>query len=112
MRKDRNDPQYHPDMPPVDTEYLLGYLWEVGPTMAAGGYPGPVTHQELHKWMALTGIDLHPWQVRFLRRLSGEYIAESQRAEKFDCPAPWKLETDPAVASRNLKHHFRNLANL
>ena len=112
MRKVRNDEKYHPEMPPVGAAYLIGYLWEVGPTMANGGYPGPVTHEEILAWQELTGIELKPWEMRFLRNLSREHLAESQRAEKRDCQAPWKIETDPAVASQNLKQHFRDLANL
>lgn len=98
-----------PDMPPIEEAgYLLGYLFEVGPTMAAGGYPGPVTHEELRAWMDLTGIELQPWEVRFLRRLSHEYLAESRKAEKRDCPAPWRagdvkpVVTDAQAALRAL----------
>jgi len=112
MRQSRKDPRYQPEMPPVDAEFLIGYLWEIGPTISDGGYPSQVTHEEIGWWQELTGIELHPWQVRFLRGLSREYLAESQRAEKLDCQAPWKQEADPAVASQNLKHHFRQLANL
>jgi hypothetical protein len=113
MRKDRDDPKYHPDMPKVEAVYLIGYLWEIGPTMAAGGYPGPVTHEEIISWQELTGIELRPWEVRFLRRLSGEYIVESQRAEKIDCPAP-APEFAPNLSNtwKSLQKSIRGLASL
>ena len=65
--------------------YLIGYLYAVGPTM--GG--GPITHGELRAWMDLNGVELQPWEVRFLRRLSNEYLIESHRATKRDCAPPW-----------------------
>jgi hypothetical protein len=82
---------FDPDMPPVDAAgYLLNYFFEVGPTMAAGGYPGPITHQELRAWMDLTGIQLRPWEARMLRRLSLEYLDQSHKSEKLHCRPPWK----------------------
>jgi hypothetical protein len=82
---------YQPDVPPLKTgEYLIGYLFEVGPTMAAGGYPGPITNTELVSWCELTGIQLAPWESRMLRRLSHEYLSETHRAEKFGAQAPWR----------------------
>lgn len=92
MRKDLEDDEYEPDMPPLDAEYLSAYLFEIGPTMSAGGYPGPITNGELDAWCNRIGIDLQPWESRFLCRLSREYVAESHRAEKADCPAPWASE--------------------
>jgi hypothetical protein len=89
----RGDEAYAPEMPPVeDAAYLLDYLWQVGPTMAAGMGAGPITHEELQAWQRNAGVELQPWEVRFLRRLSIDYIGEQHRAEKADCPAPWQGE--------------------
>lgn len=115
MRKAHNDENFQPDMPPVGAAYLLGYLWEVGPTMAAGGYPGPVTHEELLAWQELTGIELQPWEMRFLRRLSGEYMAESRRAEKRDCPEPARREptqVDLDAVARSMQRTLKEMASL
>jgi hypothetical protein len=113
MRDSRGE-DYQPDMPPVDAEYLIGYLWEVGPTMASGGYPGPVTHEEIRAWMDLTGIELQPWEVRFLRRLSGDYMGESQRAEKADCPAPVHTgaTVDLEAVAKNMQRTLKEMAKL
>jgi len=101
-----------PDMPPVEgAEYLLEYLWEVGPAMSGSMGAGPITHEELRSWTALNGIELQPWEVRFLRRLSHEYLAESQRAEKRDAKAPWKAEEQKPEVS-DTQQALRALAKL
>lgn len=104
-------------MPPVEgAEYLLGYLWEIGPTMAAGGYPGPITHEEIKAWTELTGAELEAWEVRFIRRLSGEYLSESQRAEKADCPEPLResagFAPDLSAVAKSMQQALKELAKL
>lgn len=116
MRRARNDDEYEPEMPPAgDAEYLLGHLWDVGPAMAAGGYPGPVTYEEMRAWMDLTGVELEPWEVHFLRRLSGEYLSESHRAEKRDCAEPvmrGSSSRDLAAVAKTMQESLRALAKL
>lgn len=87
-RIERKDADYSPDMPDVNAGYLVSYLWEVGPTEG----DKPLSHSEIVSWMDLTGTPLHPWEVRFLRRLSHDYLIESHKAEKPDCPSPWATE--------------------
>ena len=78
------------EMPPFDEgEYLIGYLYELGPTVAAGMGAGPVTFAEMAAWQAARGFELEPWEARMLRRLSVDYLAESHRATKPDCPPPY-----------------------
>ena len=99
LRVDRGD-DYEPEMPPLaGGEYLLAYLWETGPTLAAGMGAGPITHTELAAWCALTGTTLNGWETRTLRRLSIEYLNQAHKAEKRDCPAPWKAADVPRVVS-------------
>jgi hypothetical protein len=93
MRKLRGDDEWHPPMPEVDgASYLLGYLFEMGPAMAGAGGPVVISHQEIESWQRLHRIRLAPWEVKFLRRLSGEYIGQQRDAEKQSCPAPWTDE--------------------
>jgi hypothetical protein len=90
-RKAREDDTYQPDMPPLECgAYLIAYLFEVGPVMSGGMGPVPLTHGELRCWQDNIGLQLQPWEARFLRRLSREYAAEMHRAEKADAPAPWE----------------------
>jgi hypothetical protein len=70
-----------PRMPPIDAEYLIGYLWEAGPTMPGAAGAVPLTQSELRAWQENTGVDLQPWEVRILRRLSCDLVAEMRRAE-------------------------------
>lgn len=77
--------------------YLIGYLWEMGPVLAGGFGHAPLTQGEIRAWQANVGITLQPWEARFMRRLSYEYIAETHRAESPDCKAPWSREVTPDV---------------
>ena len=73
------------EMPPCDGGYLVGYLFEVGPTMGES----PVTHTEIESWQRNTGIELNSWEARTVRSLSIAYMNESHKATKRDCPAPY-----------------------
>ena len=78
-----------PELPPLNEYPLLRLLFDVGPALSGGMGPVPLTHGELRAMQDNTGIPLTPGEVDILRRLSAEWIAESHRAEKADCPAPW-----------------------
>lgn len=103
-----------PELPPVHVaRHVLGYLYEIGPAMAGGAGPAPVTQQEIAAWQANTGIRLTAWEVKAIRRLSCEYVAEKAKAEKRDCPEPAK-ERGPqdakAAAAKRLRDEMRALA--
>ncbi len=98
-------------MPPVEVTYLLEIFFDIGPTMAAGMGAGPITHEEIRAWQSNTGVELQPWQVRTLRRMSFDYLSEAYRAEKADCPAPWeRVEVDYAAVSNNMMNAIRAMA--
>jgi hypothetical protein len=102
MRDDKGDQKFEPDMPVVfGAEHLLAYLWDVGPVMVSGGETVAVLHSELQAWQSNTGIELRPWEINFLRRLSSEYLSESFNARKEDCPAPWN-EDEMTQEQRNI----------
>ncbi len=113
MRRDHGDEDWHPEMPPIEVGgYLIGYLFEVGPTMAGGMGAAPISHQEIESWQHLSGIALRPWESRFLRRLSNDYIVESHRAAKRGTLAPWQSgEIDRPVVDP-AKSAIRALAGL
>lgn len=86
MRKD----DIAADVPIVRAaEYLVGYLFEIGPTMPGGMGDVSLTHGELRAWMMNVGIGLSPWESRTLRRLSRDYLVEAQRATEPSRPAPY-----------------------
>jgi len=101
-------------MPPAGgAGYLLEYLFEIGPVMASGGGPAPVTHGEIAAWCDLTGIELSVWEARTLRRLSCDYLSESYRAEKADRAAPWQPELLRArLVAKSLQESILELSNL
>lgn len=78
-----------PRMPPLSVGYLVDYLWEIGPTMAAGMGEAPITHGELLAWQENTGIELESWEARLLRRLSIEYLNQSHLATDPHCKPPF-----------------------
>ena len=83
-------------MPPLDKEvrHLVDYLLEVGPAMGTGMGEVPVSHLELQAWQQQVGIDLQPWEVRTLRRLSRDWVVESHKASSPSATAPWRPDED------------------
>lgn len=108
--------EYLPEMPPVDTGgYLLAYFLEVGPAMAAGMGSAAITHQELRAFQDNIGLELAPWEIRILRRLSNDYLNASYLAEKSDCRPPWLpdgKDVDHSGVARSMQQAIRQLANL
>lgn len=100
-----------PEMPTTDCEFIVGYLYDIGPTMGDQA----ISHQEIESWQRNTGIDLDSWQARTLHRLSVEYLVEAHNAKRRDCPPPWAAPDLPPVVSvktEDLKQSLRALANL
>lgn len=109
MKKDGIE---EPEMPPCDAQYVIGYLFEIGPTMGEG----PVTHGEIESWQRNTGIRLTTWEARILKRLSLEYLGESQQATERGRPAPWAdapyAKPDPDRVAASLKASMYELKEL
>jgi hypothetical protein len=107
-----------PEMPPIEdaAHYLISYLFEIGPTLAAGMGNGPLTHAEIMAWQINTGIELQSWEARILKRLSNHYLAESQRATARDCPAPWAdapyVRPAPSRVAMEMQQSLMELAKL
>ena len=79
-----------PEMPPLHGgAYLVQYLWEVGPVFHTGAGPAPLPHTEILAWQRTSGLNLQPWETAALRRLSMDYLSESQLASKPDRQAPF-----------------------
>jgi len=115
IRADRKDPEFDPHMPQVEAEYLIAYLYEIGPTVAAGMGAGPITQGEVRAWQDNTGIELTSWEARTLRRLSCVYLAQSHKAEKIDCPAPWQpsdFKPDLSAVARAMQNRILEMAKL
>lgn len=96
----------NPSMPPVDAQYLISYLFEIGPTISGPMGNSPLSHGELAAWQANIGIDLKPWEARFLRGLSIEYLVQAQKSEMADCPAPYGTEERRALVAKKIDDVF------
>lgn len=103
-------------MPECNAPHIVGYLFEIGPTMAAGAGEAPITHTEMRAWQENVGIELESWEARMLKRLSGDYLGESHIATKIDCKAPCKdapyVHALARVAANHMKDAIRGLAKL
>ena len=105
-----------PIMPPCDALHIVGYLFDMGPVSAGGMSGAPLSYLEIQAWQHCSGIELDAWEARTLRRLSAEYLSESTRATKRDCPPPWvhadEVKAAPIRAVEDLRASIRALANL
>lgn len=85
--------------------------------MSTGGYSSSVTYQELEAWQRAAGIELEPWESRFIVGLSREYVIESFRAEKREAKEPLLTEegrggVDKLIIARNLQRMVEEMAKL
>lgn len=103
-------------MPPCTAAHLVGYLFEMGPTVSTGMGESPLPHTEIAAWMANTGIRLTCWETRTLRRLSCEYAQSSYLSQKPDCPAPWAdapyCKPAPNLVAQRMRAEMRRQAAL
>lgn len=114
MRADRKDDEYLPPMPPVDAgHHLIGYLMEIGPVLSSGMGVAPLPFSEIEAWQEATGIELHAWEARLIRRLSREYLATSQSSTDLKAPSPWSEEKpDVAKTAKGLRASLRALSGM
>lgn len=66
----------------------------------------PLTHEELRAWQENIGLALQPWEVRFLHRLSLDYLIQAQRAANPNCPPPFGSFTQRAIVAKKLDEVF------
>lgn len=79
-----------PPMPSNPAPHIIDRLIEIGLTEAAGMSAAPLSWREINAWCERTCIDLPPWEARLIRRLSGEYLSQSRKAEDENCPPPFR----------------------
>lgn len=103
----RDKKDYRPDMPPLESgDYLIGCLFEVGPTMSGAMGAGPLMFGEIRAWSELTGLSINAVEARVLHSLSIVYLNESHRAEKLGCEPPWKppdFKPEPSALQMSLR---------
>lgn len=101
-------------MPPIDAGgHVVNYLMEIGPVMSG---PAAISHEELGWWQRNIGVRLQPWEARFIRGLSQEYLSEMSLAENPEAAAPWEPSSSTpaqrAVVAAGMKNAIRGMADL
>ena len=91
-----------PSFPPAGAAgYLLEYLHDIGPTIAAGMGDGPITQGEIAAYQSNMGIVLTSWEVGMLRQLSIAHLNQSYLAKEPNCKPPFgELYRNPDVDKR------------
>lgn len=90
MRTQLKDEDHIPEMPElVGHAQMLDHLWSVGPVLAGGSGPVPLTHVEIGAWQANTGQALNCWEANLLRSLSIAYLTEFEAAKSPGRQAPF-----------------------
>jgi len=103
------DENYWPELPPLRRgAYLVDYLWDAGPLEGEH----QLSHTEMQNYQRNTGVSLHPWEVRVVRRLSAEYLNEMRAAEDKLRDAPWwKTKAQGlALGANQLQNSIRSMA--
>ena len=103
-----------PMMPPLPEGLpYIDWLMDAGPIESAAAGSSAIGWRTLQAWQEGTGIALEPWEARLLRRLSGDWLREAERARKPDCPAPWTgepIEINREAVAKKVGLAFASLA--
>jgi hypothetical protein len=89
-----------PELPDIQARDYVDLLMDAGPIEATGAGVTGLSWREIEAWQTRTAIDLAPWEVRMIRRLSAVYAAELHAAEAPDRPPPFQPELDEDVRER------------
>ena len=86
-------------LPPLRAgEYLIEFLFEIGPVKPSGmGVSVAVDESDIFAWQANQALSLLPWEAQMIRLLSREYANMLADASSPSCPAPYvaSLEISP-----------------
>ncbi|MDZ4251206.1 MAG: hypothetical protein U1A72_01355 [Sulfuritalea sp.] len=95
------------EIPPIECgQYLLDFLYEVGPVLNGDMGSAQLTHVELNKWQENIGLCLSPWEVRVLRMLSLDYLIQSQQSTKPECVPPYGPVAHRAAVAKKIDAVF------
>lgn len=86
-------------MPPVPDPKIMGMLMEIGLHQSTGMGIAPLSWSEIQAWAQMTRTLPSPADVRLIRQLSVEYVAESHRADDENAPPPWRAPISEAEAN-------------
>lgn len=87
-------------------EYLVQYLFEVGPVGSNGFGPEPLSWQEIEAWSRLTQTDLDTWEALTLRKLSADYSSQLSKSADPKCKAPDQPELSREQIAEDVEAFF------
>lgn len=101
----------YPELP-EGFEYLIEYLDQLG--WGREGFNGLVAlnYQEIQAWLALSFLELTPWEVQTMRALSSAYCAQLRKSFAPDAPAPYVSEEAEAFNERQVVDVLKRLARV
>lgn len=83
------------ELPDIDGGYdLIDHLDSLGFARNTGYGLAPIDYQEIKSWQNQQGLNLTPWEVETLFKLSSVYADMSTRAQDKKCPPPYEVEDD------------------
>lgn len=100
-------------MPPLSgKEYLVQWLYEVGPCCSNGMAVTPISWQEITAWASSTGVRVGAWDSLVLKRLSAEYACAVGRFDNKNEPAPFAPASLTAEENDKIGNAFKLLAKM
>lgn len=95
-------------MPEVKAYYLFEFLIELGVFQETGMAASPLSWQEILAWQAQIGVSLQAWEVKAIKLLSREYVAQMDLAKKANYPMPYGLvKHDKIEVAKHIKNILR-----
>jgi len=89
-------------------DYLVDHLFSAGPIAYGPSGAVPLSHSDIAAYQHNNGIELQPWEVRCLRRLSASYSAASHDAADIDCP-PFFMHAPDVDAREVVSSKIKNV---
>ena len=84
------------------SRYDLFPSHDIGPVESNGYGPITLSWKELDSWVERTALDLTPWEILMIRKMSEAYAAEYSKASKRDALPPYKrvVLTQPEISNK------------
>lgn len=101
-------------LPPNPAPYLVEWLFEIGPAADGAFGAGAMRLADIAADLAVSGIEVLPWEALILRRMSGAYCNELAEARDEARPPPWsgvssELDERRAIVAKKVDAMFRNM---
>lgn len=93
-------------LPDNPAPHIVGWMHQLGWVRSNGMDRVALTLGDAAELHAI-GARPNAWEASMISRMSAAFLAESRRAEKPNCPQPWKSErallVDRSMEERNLR---------